>query len=336
MDNSKVLIIAEAGVNHNGNIDQAKRLIDVAVECGVDIVKFQTFKAENIVTKTAKMANYQIDNTKTEESQLKMLKKLELNEEEFLSLVKYCHEKKIKFFSTGFDLESLAFLKKLNIGLWKIPSGEITNLPYLEFIGKLNEPIILSSGMCTLKEVEEAILVLEKNGTKRTKITVLHCNTDYPTVYEDVNLNSMLTIKNELGVKIGYSDHTEGVEVSVAAVALGARIIEKHFTLDKNLPGPDHKASLNPLELKTLVSQVRNIEKALGSFEKKPSTGEFKNMLIARKSLVAKQAIRKGDLFSMNNIGVKRPGNGISPMKWYEVVGTSAPRDFCEDELIEL
>lgn len=334
MENKKVLIIAEAGVNHNGDMELARKLIDVAVDCGVDIVKFQTFKSENLVTKSASMANYQVENIGKNDSQLAMLKKLELKENDFRDLKKYCEEKNIQFFSTGFDLESLTFLKNLNMGLWKIPSGEITNLPYLEFIGKCNELVILSTGMASLDEVEAAINVLVKSGTEKNKITVLHCNTDYPTRFEDVNLNAMNTIKTRLGVEIGYSDHTPGVEVSVAAVALGAKVIEKHFTLDKNLPGPDHKASLDPNELKVLVTQIRNIEESLGRFEKIPSESEAKNISIARKSIVAKRDIKIGEIFTVENLTTKRPGTGISPMRWHEVIGTVAKKNYEEDDLI--
>lgn len=330
----KVLIIAEAGVNHNGDINLAKKMIDLAAEAKADIVKFQTFKAENLVTKSASMADYQVQNIGAADSQLAMLKKLELSEVDFKELQDYCHKKNIKFFSTAFDLESLSFLKTLNMQLWKIPSGEITNLPYLEYIGKLNERVILSTGMADMKEINDAVNVLVKSGTSKNKIVVLHCNTDYPTPFEDVNLRAMLTIKKELGIDVGYSDHTAGVEVSVAAVALGATVIEKHFTLDKNLPGPDHKASLSPEELKTLVSQIRNIEKALGHSEKGPSPSESKNISIARKSLVAKKSIAKGEKFTSENLTVKRPGSGISPMKWYDIVGTVADKDYKEDDLI--
>lgn len=334
MENKSVLIIAEAGVNHNGDIGLAKELIDLAVEAGVDIVKFQTFKSENLVTKTAAMAGYQVENTGKEDSQLAMLKKLELQDNEFKELQRYCVEKKIRFFSTGFDIESLIFLKSLNMGLWKVPSGEITNLPYLEFIGRCNEPVILSTGMATLEEVEAAIKALVNAGTDKKNISVLHCNTDYPTRFEDVHLNAMKTMRECLGVDIGYSDHTAGVEISVAAVALGAKVIEKHFTLDKNLPGPDHKASLDPNELKALVIQIRNIEKALGRFEKIPTERESKNIKVARKSIVAKANIKIGDMFTMENLTTKRPGTGISPMKWHEVLGTKATKNYQEDDLI--
>lgn len=336
MANKKVLFIAEAGVNHNGDINLAKKLIDIAAETGVDIVKFQTFKAENLVTTTAQMADYQIQNTKKVESQFEMLKRLELKDEDFVELQRYSKEKGLRFLSTGFDLESLSFLKTLNMGLWKIPSGEITNLPYLEFIGKCNEPVVVSTGMANFQEVEDAINVLIKSGTNKNKISVLHCNTDYPTKFEDVHLNAMITIRDKLNVEIGYSDHTAGAEVSIAAVALGATIIEKHFTLDKGLPGPDHEASLNPDELKSLVTQIRNIEKSLGRFEKLPSDSETKNIYVARKSIVAKSDINTGEIFSDKNITTKRPGSGISPMKWYEVIGQNAKKSFKKDEIIEL
>lgn len=331
---NKVLIIAEVGVNHNGDIQLAKDMIDLAKEAGVDIVKFQTFKSENLVTKNAAMAAYQVENTGEEDSQLAMLRKLELKESDFKDLQDYCNSIGIRFFSTGFDLESLAFLKTLNMRLWKIPSGEITNLPYLEFIGKCNEQVILSTGMANMDEIEAAIKVLIQTGTDKKKISVLHCNTDYPTHFEDVHLNAIKTMRDKLGVEIGYSDHTAGVEVSVASVALGATIIEKHFTLDKELPGPDHKASLDPQELKTLVLQIRNIEKAMGHFEKVPSEREAKNIKVARKSIVAKKVIKAGEVFTLENLTTKRPGSGINPMKWYEVLGTRAEKDYQEDDLI--
>jgi len=334
MKSQKVLIIAEAGVNHNGDIELAKKLVDAAVDAKADVVKFQTFKASSLVTKTAQMANYQIINTEKNESQFAMLKRLELSEAMHIELTGYCKEKGISFLSTAFDLESIQFLKKFKMGIWKIPSGEITNLPYLEYIGKCNEHVILSTGMSTVEEVEDAINVLIKSGTEKNKITVLHCNTDYPTRFEDVHLNAMNTIKERLGVKIGYSDHTPGVEVSVAAVALGAKVIEKHFTLDKNLPGPDHKASLDPSELKILVTQIRNIEKSLGRIEKIPTEREAKNIQVARKSIVAKTNIKAGELFTVENLTTKRPGTGINPMKWYEVLGTVAKKDYQEDDLI--
>jgi N,N'-diacetyllegionaminate synthase len=280
------------------------------------------------------MADYQVQNTQKEESQFEMLKRLELKFEDFIELQKYCRKKNIGFLSTGFDLEAMEFLKTLKMSLWKVPSGEITNLPYLEFIGKCNEETIISTGMANLDEVRSAVDAIVKSGTSKDKITVLHCNTDYPTHFEDVHLNAMKTMKEKLGVKIGYSDHTPGVEVSVAAVALGATVIEKHFTLDKNLPGPDHKASLAPDELKTLIVQIRNIEKALGRSEKIPSAGEEKNIKVARKSIVAKKNISAGEIFTPDNLTVKRPGSGISPMKWYDVIGTRAKQNYQADELI--
>ncbi|MES3037939.1 MAG: N-acetylneuraminate synthase [Bdellovibrionota bacterium] len=332
----KVLIIAEAGVNHNGNIEIAKKLIDVAADSGADFVKFQTFKAENLVTKDAVMAEYQVENTKKVESQFDMLKKLELSEQDFIGLKKYAESKQIKFFSTGFDLESLAFLESLNMGWWKIPSGEITNLPYLKFIGRLNENVIVSTGMATMEEIEDAVRVLAEQGTKKENITVLHCTTDYPAKMEDVNLRAMNSIAKKLNVKIGYSDHTLGLQVSLAAVALGAVIIEKHFTLDTNMEGPDHKASLTPSELKQMVTYIREIEASLGSDEKKPSARESENRKIARKSIVASQDIPKGTLLSESNLTAKRPGTGISPMKLDEIKGKKAIRDFKKDELIEI
>lgn len=331
---NKVLIIAEAGVNHNGNLDLAKKLVDEAISAGVDIIKFQTFKAENLVTKNANMADYQKSNTGENHSQFEMLKKLELNQENFIELSNYCKERNISFLSTGFDLDSLAFLETLNMGLWKVPSGEITNLPYLEFLGKFNQPVIVSTGMSNIQEIADAINVLVKSGTDIEKISILHCNTDYPTPFCDVNLNAISTIRNQFKLNVGYSDHTQGTEVSVAAVALGATIIEKHFTLDKNMSGPDHKASLDPTELKNLVMQIRNIESALGKYEKIATTSESKNIAIARKSIVAKKNIVKGEVFTKDNLTTKRPGSGISPMNWYNVLGTKASRDYQEDELI--
>lgn len=331
----KTLIIAEAGVNHNGDINLAKKLIDVASEAGVDYVKFQTFKAENLVQKNAKKATYQVENTGNSNSQFEMLKKLELTHENHSVLIDYCKSKNIKFLSTAFDFESIDFLKN-KLDFYKIPSGEITNLLYLEKVAKLNLAIVMSTGMANMEEVKAAINVLLHNGVKKDSITVLHCNTEYPTPMEDVNLTAMLSIKKELGVKIGYSDHTLGIEIPIAAVALGAEVIEKHFTLDRTMLGPDHKASLEPNELKAMVSYIRNIEIALGDGVKKPSKSEQKNIVVARKSIVAIENIKKGDVFSVENISVKRPGNGISAMNWYEVVGKTAVRDFHEDELIEL
>ncbi|GAB3421168.1 N-acetylneuraminate synthase [Niabella aquatica] len=335
---NRVLIIAEAGVNHNGNIENAFRLIDAAVEAGVDYVKFQTFISENLVAKSAEKADYQIENTKnSNETQLQMLKKLELSHEEHEQLIDYCKQKRIKFFSTAFDLESLHYLKETGLDLVKIPSGEVTNLPYLRLAAKLFPKVIISTGMCTMSEIKEAVNVLYEEGVKRENITILHCNTEYPTPFEDVNLKAMLTIKEEIGTAVGYSDHTLGIEVPVAAVALGAVVIEKHFTLDKNMEGPDHKASLEPLELKAMVQSIKNIEKAIsGTGIKEPSPSEIKNITIARKSIVASRSIRKGEVFSEKNITVKRPGTGISPMQWDDVIGQTANRDYQEDELIQL
>lgn len=333
---NKVLIIAEAGVNHNGNIDLAFKLIDEACKAGADIIKFQTFKAENLVTKDAEMAKYQLENTQKKESQFAMLKKLELQYEDYINLKNYAEKKAIKFLSTGFDLESLEFLKTLKMGIWKIPSGEITNRPYLEFVGKLNEVVILSSGMSTMEEVKAGIDVLCESGTKKENIIVLHCTTDYPTKFKDVNLNAMKSIEKEMEVSIGYSDHTEGIEVAIAAVAMGAKVIEKHFTLDKNLPGPDHLASLNPTELSLMIKSIRNIEQSLGNEVKKPSIVEIENIKIARKSIVAKTRINKGEVFSLENLTTKRPGTGLSPMMINSVYGQKASRDFNEDELVEL
>ena len=333
----RTLIIAEAGVNHNGDIAKAKALIDKGAEAGVDFVKFQTFKAGNLVTKQAKRAAYQDKNTQDNDSQYEMLKKLELSQAVHQELIDYCAQKGVQFLSTGFDFESLEFLAGLGITIAKIPSGEITNLPYLRKIATLFPEVILSTGMATITEIKDAVKVLTDNGISKDKITILHCNTEYPTPMEDVNLKAMLHIQRELGVPVGYSDHTLGIEVPIAAVALGATVIEKHFTLDKTLPGPDHKASLEPEELKAMVMAIRNIEKAIGgSGLKEVSKSEAKNKPIARKSIVATKTIKKGDLFSVENLTVKRPGTGISPMQWDEVIGKEAKRDFQEDELIEL
>lgn len=333
----KVLIIAEAGVNHNGSLEIAKCLVDEASSAGVDIIKFQTFKAEKLVSKAAKQAEYQKKNIgKGEETQYAMLKKLELSNEQHEELIAYCKLKNIRFFSTAFDLDSIDYLHSLNLGLWKIPSGEITNYPYLKKIASYNEPVILSTGMCELADIENAINVLVTNGVSKDIITVLHCNTEYPTPMKDVNLKAMLEIKENFGVKVGYSDHTEGIEVPIAAVALGAAVIEKHFTLDKHMEGPDHKASLEPSELKAMVKSIRNIEQALGTGHKTISESERKNIEIARKSIVAAKDIKEGEIFSEENLTVKRPGNGISPMEWEYVLGKKAKRDFQEEELIEL
>lgn len=331
------LIIAEAGVNHNGSIAQAKRLIDAAADAGVDYVKFQTFKTEDLVLKSARKAEYQQNNIHDgNNSQYSMLKKLELSPEQHKELTSYCNERGVKFFSTAFDFGSIDFLASLHLGLWKIPSGEITNYPYLKKIAGFHEPVILSTGMSTLEEIKSAMEVLLNNGLQKEQITVLHCNTEYPTPMSDVNLSAMNEMRQQLGVTIGYSDHTRGIEVSVAAVALGAEVIEKHFTLDRNLPGPDHKASLEPLELKAMVSAIRNIEQAVGVSHKVVSASEAKNKAVARKSIVAARAIKKGEIFTEENLTVKRPGNGISPMRWPDIIGLIAIRDFAENELIGL
>lgn len=324
---NKTLIIAEAGVNHNGDIQTAKLLIDAASKAGVDFVKFQTFKADKLVSSSAQKADYQNNNTGIAESQLQMLKKLELSEEDHLVLVKYCEQKNVRFLSTGFDLESLDFLYNLGIRLFKIPSGEITNLPYLEKIAQLADEIIISTGMCTLSEIEEALAVIQPVVQPETKITILHCNTEYPTPYQDVNLLAMLSIKDEFGVSVGYSDHTLGIEVPIAAVALGATVIEKHFTLDRNLPGPDHAASLEPDELSAMVRSIRTIEKALGSSIKKPSFSEKKNIDIARKSIHLRKTLAKGDQINETDLIMLRPGDGISPMRLREITGKRILKD---------
>jgi len=333
----KTIIIAEAGVNHNGSTVLAKQLIDVAVYSGVDYVKFQTFNADNLVSKTAKKAEYQQKNMpNADNSQYQMLKKLELSIEQHHELINYCTQRGIKFFSTAFDMESVEFLSSLRLCLWKIPSGEITNYHYLKRIAQENQPVILSTGMSTIEDVKAAVSVLVKHGTDKQKITVLHCNTQYPTPIQDVNLLAMQTIAKEIGVHVGYSDHTLGIEVPIAAVALGASIIEKHFTLDRNMDGPDHKASLEPDELKAMVTAIRNIEKALGTSEKIVSISENENIIIVRKSIVASKFISKGETLTEENLTVKRPGNGISPMKWDDVIGKKAIKDFEKDELIEV
>jgi N,N'-diacetyllegionaminate synthase len=318
------LIIAEAGVNHNGSLEIAKRLIEIAADAGVDVVKFQTFKASNIVSSIAKKADYQKGNMKydTNDLQFSMLKKLELTYSDHLILIEHCKKHNINFLSTAFDLESIDMLVGFGLEQYKIPSGEITNLPYLQKIGKLKKEIIISTGMSTLEEVEDAISVLMENGTERKKITVLHCNTEYPTPMQDVNLRAMLTLKQRLDIKIGYSDHTLGIEVPVAAVALGAQIIEKHFTLDRNMEGPDHLASLEPDELKAMVKAIRNIELALsGNGEKEPSSSEIKNKTIARKSIHLKSSLPAGHIITQQDLEMKRPGDGISPMQINEVIG---------------
>lgn len=330
-----VLIIAEAGVNHNGEIALAKKLIDAAATAGADYVKFQTFNSKKLVSAKAQMADYQKENTLgSQQTQLQMLQKLELTKNDHLELIKYCKNKNIKFLSTGFDLDSLEFLNDLNLDIFKIPSGEITNLPYLRKIGSFGKPVIISTGMADMKEIEDAYNVIVKAGISPQNITILHCNTEYPTPMEDVNLNAMITIGNTFGVDVGYSDHTLGSEVPIAAVALGASIIEKHFTLSKTMKGPDHKASMEPHELKEMIFSIRNIELALGEWEKKPSPSEQKNKPLVRKSIVANTIIRKGETFSELNITVKRPGHGISPMKWDDMIGKKAEKDYLEDDII--
>jgi N,N'-diacetyllegionaminate synthase len=333
---NKVFIIAEAGVNHNGSIELAKKLIDVASESGADAVKFQTFKAEKLVSKNAQKADYQKQTTDTKESQFDMIKKLELDMDTHKELMAYCKTKNIMFLSTPFDHDSIELLSDLGLEIFKIPSGEITNLPYLRHIGKLNKKVILSTGMADIGEIEDALDILINAGTKKENITVLHANTMYPTPMEDVNLKAMVTIGNTFDIAFGYSDHTLGIEVDIAAVALGACCIEKHFTLDKTMEGPDHKASLEPDELKAMVKAIRNIELALGSCVKKPTNSEIPNMKIARKSIVANKNIQKGEMFNENNLTIKRPGDGINPMQWDEIIGKIAKKNFLKDEIIKI
>ena len=332
----RTLIIAEAGVNHNGDLGLAKQLIDVASEAGVDLIKFQTFNADRQVTRNAKKADYQIQAMGYKESQHEMLRRLELTEAMHKELIAHCASRNIGFFSTGFDIESVDLLLSLGQNYFKIPSGEITNLPYLRHIGQLCKAVILSTGMATLGDIEAAIDVLQQAGTSRSQITVLHCTTEYPTPMNEVNLRAMQSIHTAFGVAVGYSDHTTGIEVAIAAVAMGATVIEKHFTLDRNLPGPDHQASLEPNELRSMIAAIRNIEFALGDGIKRLAPSEVRNKLFVRKSLVASRSIQAGEIFSEVNITSKRPGTGISPMDWDEVMGRSAPRDFAMDELIEL
>lgn len=333
---SRVSIIAEAGVNHNGDIEMAKRLVDVAADAGADYVKFQTFSADRQVTRDAKKARYQVETTGRGESQYQMLKRLEISADIHLDLIAHCQKRKINFLSTGFDIESIDLLSSLGLGVFKIPSGEITNLPYLRHIGRINGKVILSSGMSSLGDVEAAIDALERAGTARNKITVLHCTTEYPTPMNEVNLRAMQTLQNAFGVEVGYSDHTRGIEVAIAAVAMGASLIEKHFTLDRNLPGPDHAASLEPAELASMVAAIRNIEQALGGGVKRITPSEVGNKVVVRKSIVAACTIRAGESFSADNLTTKRPGIGVSPMRWDEVLGRVAQRDYRQDELIEL
>jgi len=319
-----VFIIAEAGINHNGSVKLAKKLIDVAYNAGADAVKFQTFKADKLVSKLASKAEYQFD----------MIKKLEIDEDTHKELISYCKSKNIMFLSSAFDCESIDLLSDLGLQIFKIPSGEITNLPYLQHIGSLDKRVVLSTGMSNLKEVEDALNILINAGTLKENITILHANTMYPTPIEDVNLNAMLTIQEEFEIAVGYSDHTLGIEVCIAAAAMGASIIEKHFTLDKTMYGPDHNASLEPAELKKMVTAIRNIEEALGDGFKTPSKSETPNIIVARKSIVANKSIKKGELITENHISTKRPGNGISPMKWHKILGSKSTKDYQEDELI--
>jgi len=334
IDTSKVFIIAEAGVNHNGRLDLAYQLIDVAKDAGADAVKFQTFIPDKTISKFADKANYQKKTTDKNESQLEMIKKIALSFEDHKKLLEYCKNKNIKFLSSPFDLDSIDFLNKLGLDTFKIPSGEIINLPYLKKIGSLNKKLIISTGMTNLGEVEFAIDILVESGTKRENIAILHCTTNYPTPYEEVNLKAMQTLATAFKLPVGYSDHTLGIEVPVAAVAMGAKIIEKHFTLNKNMEGPDHITSLEPHELKAMVKAIRNIKKSLGDGIKKPNKSEIEIMKVVRKSIVASKSIKKGEIFTRTNITVKRPGTGISPIRWDEVIGEKANRDFKDDELI--
>ena len=328
-------IIAEAGVNHNGDTDLALKMIDIAADAGADAVKFQTFKAERLLTQYAPKASYQNKTTKADESQFEMIKNLELSKDAHRVLIDYCSKKNIMFLSSPFDNESIDLLDELGLKIFKIPSGEIVNLPYLRKIGSIDKNIIMSTGMANLEEVDSALNILVSAGTELDKITLLSCNTEYPTPFEDTNLNTMLTLRERFNTKVGYSDHTPGIEVPIAAVAMGAVVIEKHFTLDRNMLGPDHKASLEPVELKSMIMAIRNIEKAMGTGIKAPSPSEIKNIAIARKSIVSSTKIMKGELFSEDNLSTKRPGTGISPMRWDEFIGTKASKDYQKDEQIK-
>jgi N,N'-diacetyllegionaminate synthase len=328
------LIIAEAGVNHNGNLLIAKQLVRAAKDAGADCIKFQTFKAETLVTQHAVKASYQKKQGQVQENQFTMLKQLELSYDEFINISDYCKEQGIMFLSTPFDMESIAFLNTLDMPFWKIPSGEITNYPYLVSIAQTHKPIVLSTGMSTLDEVRDALNILKTHGA--TAITLLHCTTEYPAPYDEVNLTAMLTLQHEFHLPTGYSDHTRGIEIPLAAVALGAAIVEKHFTLDRNMKGPDHIASIEPGELKEMIRAIRNIEIAMGDGQKKPSASEIPNIAIVRKSIVAKLDIREGTVFTSDNVTVKRPGNGLSPMQWNEIIGKTAKRNYEKDECIEL
>lgn len=329
-----IIVIAEAGVNHNGSIELAKQMVIKAKEAGADYIKFQTFIPENLVSKYAQKAQYQKETTGAQESQLEMLEKLALSQKAFIELQEYCKDQEIGFISTPFDMDSIEFLNTLDMDFWKLPSGEITNLPYLVRIAQTGKPIMMSTGMCELEEIREAIHWLKKSGAE--EITLLHCNTQYPTPMADVNLKAMETLRKEFQIEVGYSDHTVGIEVPIAAAALGAVVIEKHFTLDKEMEGPDHRASLNPKELQDMILAIRNIEKALGSSKKTPTDSEKSNITVARKSIVAKSNIKKGDVFTEENITVKRPGTGISPMQWYEILGQTAKQSYAEDEVLDV
>jgi N-acetylneuraminate synthase len=332
----KTLIIAEAGVNHNGSLEMARQLVASAAAAGADVVKFQSFVTSKIISREAPKAEYQRGTTGDDESQYEMVRKLELSRSDHEALIEECRSHGIAFLSTAFDTDSFDMLVELGVDQVKIPSGELTNLPLLRYVTRLGKPVILSTGMAGLGEIEAAMDIIERAGTPRNRIVVLHCTTEYPTPMEDVNLRAMLSLRQAFGVEVGYSDHTRGIEVSIAAVALGATVIEKHFTLDRNLPGPDHQASLEPHELKAMVDAIRNIERALGDGIKRPSPSEQKNRPIARKSLVASRSIQAGELFSADNLATKRPGTGISPMRWDEIVGRPALRDFAADELIDI
>lgn len=327
-----IIVIAEAGVNHNGSLTIAKQMVLAAKEAGADYIKFQTFHPEKLVSKFAEKADYQKQTTGNQEGQLGMLKKLALKQDDFIELEKYCHQQEIGFLSTPFDLESIHFLDRLDMDFWKLPSGEITNLPYLLEIAKTRKPVVMSTGMCKLEEVQSAVKYLKDAGTK--EITLLHCNTEYPTPMKDVNLRAMLTLQNSCNLPVGYSDHTQGIEIPIAAAAMGACVLEKHFTLDRKMEGPDHPASLEPEELQAMIKAVRNVEHAMGDGRKEPSESERKNIAVVRKSIVARHAIKKGERFTEENLTVKRPGTGISPMKWFEIVGKRAEKDFEADELI--
>ena len=332
---SRTLVIAEAGVNHNGDLNLAFKLIEAAKKAGADIVKFQSFKAENLVNKSASKAEYQLANTSSDESQYKMLKKLELDKRAHLKLLEHCKKTGIEFLSSPFDADSAELLHQLELKIFKIPSGEINNYPFLVKLGKYNKKVILSTGMSTIGEIEAAIETLVTNGTNRDNITILHCNTEYPTPYKDVNLSAMITMRHAFKLNVGYSDHTSGNEVPIAAVARGASIIEKHFTLDRDMPGPDHRASLEPAELKQMISAIRNIELAMGDGIKRPSLSELKNISVVRKSIACRKAIKKGDTFSEENISTMRPGDGISPMLWDDLIGRKSSRDYKIGEKIE-